>query len=50
MDVTAFAGESSQVLATTEHNNALKRNLVRFLWSFEYTSKLDIQNPEPNSV
>jgi hypothetical protein len=28
----------------------LNRNLVRFFLSFEYSSKLDIQNPEPNSV
>ena len=27
-----------------------KRNLVRFFSSFEYSSKLDIQNPEPHFV
>jgi hypothetical protein len=49
-DVAAFAEINSQVLATTDHNKALKLNLVRFYRLLNSQVNLPIQNPEPHSV
>ncbi len=47
MDVTVFAEENSQVLTTTEDKKSLKTKFGKVLQSFEYSTKLRIQNPKP---